>query len=265
MKKLILFVSLILFSLAMPQVLLQAQDSTETTPVPTTVESSTDDADSTTTTTTNTTGSDRKNQLKNRREDIKDQREALQDKRTELLENRQNRIEERKNKVEERKAKIQAKLNERKTKIVEKLQEKMIKINEKRTGQMLAHLDRLGKILDKIQARAAKAKTNGKDTASVDTLIATARTSIVTAKTAVEAQQDKTYQITVTSEGQARNEVGATSKLLQTDLQTVRNLVKAAKDAVQSAIKQLRIIIGEEKVNSNEPIISPATTSAGDL
>ncbi len=261
MKKLILFVSLVLFSLSIPSVL-QAQDSTETTPVPTSAETSTDDAGMTI---TNPPGLDRKNQLQNRREELKNTREDLKNKRIELLENRQNRIEDKKNKMEERKANIQAKLNERKTKTIEKLQSKFSNINERRTGQMLAHLDRLGKILDKIQARATKAKTNGKDTTSLDTLITTARTAIATAKAAVEAQQDKTYQITVSSEIQARNEVGQTSKLLQTDLQTTKNLVKAAKDAVQNAAKQLRTIVGEEKVKTNESIIPPATTSAGDL
>ena len=262
MKKLILFVSLVLFSFTIQQVLLQAQDSTETTPVPTSAETSIDDAGMTI---TNPPGLDRKNQLQNRREELINKRDDLKDKRTELLENRQNRIEDKKNKMEERKANIQAKLNERKTKIIEKLQAKFSNINERRTNQILTHLDRLGKILDKIQARAVKVKTNGKDTTSVDALITTARTAIATAKSAVEEQQDKTYQITVTSETQARNEVGQTSKLLQTDLQTTRNLVKAAKDAVQNAAKQLRTIVGEEKVKANDSNVSPATTSAGDL
>lgn len=251
MKKLILFVSLVLFSITIPQAVLQAEDGTGTTPIPTSVDTSTGTA---TTAATNPSGLDRKTQLQNQ-----------QDKRMEQVENRQNRIEDIKNKMEKRKANIQVKLNDRKTKIIEKLQAKFSTINERRTNQMLAHLDRLGKILDKIQARSAKAKTNGKDTTSLDTLITTARTAIATAKTAVETQQDKTYQITVTTEVQARNEVGQTSKLLQTDLQTTRNLVKAAKDAVYNAAKQLRIIVGEEKVKVNESNTPPETTSGGDL
>ncbi len=149
-------------------------------------------------------------------------------------------------KREETKAKIQNLRDTKKQKVIERIQTKLGDVNQRRTDHFLEVLKRFSTILDKIQSRTEKAKAAGKNVTSVETALTSARTAITIAETAVNAQKAKTYQITVNSDTTAKNDVGATTKQLQQDLQTVHETVKAARDAVQNVYKEIKALVGSE-------------------
>lgn len=158
---------------------------------------------------------------------------------------------------EERMASIAARKQEVKTRIatirdekkraaLERIEEKLNKINERRTNHFLKVLERLAEILAKIQFRADRAETNGKNVSSVNTAIATAEAAIDTAETAVNAQADKVYELTVDDETTARNDAGAAIKKLQEDLRATREFIHKARTAVFDALKALTRVVGSD-------------------
>lgn len=128
--------------------------------------------------------------------------------------------------------------------IVERIDTRLQEINTKRTDQMAQFLERLEKILKKIETRTEKAKQKGLNVAKVETGIGEARTAINTAKTAVETQAGKSYTIEITSETGLKNAVGKTVSSLQKDLRNTHKLVTQAKQAVQKLFSLLREIKG---------------------
>lgn len=192
-----------------------------------------------------------------------DARGAIRNERWEQLkEERETRREELRQRIQDKRAETKAKIqnlrDERKKKIIEKIQTKLTQINEKRTDHFLKFLERLSTILDKIQSRAEKAKAAGKNTTSIEAAIASARTAIATAESAVNAQKSKVYQIVVSDETKARNEVGAAMKQLQEDLRSVRETVKAASSAVHAVFQQLKSIRGVDE--APRAVLSPTVT-----
>lgn len=143
----------------------------------------------------------------------------------------------------EMKANIKGMRDERKKLVVENVQKKLTDVNARRTGHFTNVLDRLFSILDKIQTRTVKAKGEGKDVSAIESAIAAARAAIATAESAVNAQKGKTYQITVSDENAAKAEVGATVKMLHTDLQAVHDTIQAARKAVVKVFEQVKSVI----------------------
>ena len=173
-------------------------------------------------------------------------KEAAKERWEELKANREAKREEVKANVqakrEEIKAKVQSMRDERKKLVVERVQTKLGEVNGRRTDHFLKVLERLSTILDKIQSRTEKAKTEGKNVTAVETAIASARTAISTAQTAVNTQKAKTYEITVTDDTTAKNDVGAITKQLQEDLRVVQDTVAAARNAVQNVFKEIKAL-----------------------
>ncbi|MBI4066182.1 hypothetical protein HY411_00545 [Candidatus Gottesmanbacteria bacterium] len=145
---------------------------------------------------------------------------------------------------EEVKAKVTAMRDERKKLVVQRIQTKLAEVNKRRTDHFLKVLERLSTILDKIQSRTEKAKAEGKNVSTVEAAIASARTAISTAESAVNTQKAKTYQITVTDDTTARNDVGVTAKQLESDLRAVQETVQAARQAVQNVFRQIKTVVG---------------------
>lgn len=131
----------------------------------------------------------------------------------------------------------------RKKQVVERVQTKLGEVNERRTDHFLKVLERLSMVLDKIESRMEKAKAEGKNVASIETAIASARTAISSAESAVNTQKAKTYEITVTDDTTARNDVGAAVKQMQEDLRAVQDAVQAARSAVQNVFKEIKTVV----------------------
>lgn len=160
------------------------------------------------------------------------------DAKTQKLENR---IEDIRAKIASKEAALKARLqkfkNKRKAEITERISTNLNKINKNRTEEILRHLDKMSTILDKLEARVNQGKPDIKDPAKAKTAIAAARDAIASASAAVGAQVAKDYTLTGSSEAAIRTEAKAARDKLHADLQAVRKLSIAAKQAVGNAIR----------------------------
>lgn len=138
-----------------------------------------------------------------------------------------------KTKIASREATVKLKLakfkDQQKAKIAEKVNTNLNKINQNQTDQMLVHLDKMTVLLDKLTARV-----------STNQAIADSRVAIDTAKTAVLAQAEKDYTITVTTETKIRLDAQSKRDQLHKDINTVRGLVIAAKQSVSNAVRVIK-------------------------
>ena len=145
-----------------------------------------------------------------------------------------------------------------KQKIVERVYESINALNEKMTKHYLNVLERLEKILEKIESRTAKAKLNGIDVSLVEMAINDAKTKISNAKEAVNTQAGKIYQPPeITTEESLKLDVGKLRQQLHDDLKAVEKLVKDAREAVHQAA----ILLGQiPRIDTLEvPTVTPTT------
>lgn len=129
--------------------------------------------------------------------------------------------------------------------IVGQIQEKIEVAHEARLKKFSDALTRMNELLERLTSLTQEQKADGKNTASVDTAIATAQAAIATAQSAIAAQAAKEYVVTVTSEEGVKQDIGVVRKTLESDLSKVHTTVVAARKAVQSAIAALATLRGE--------------------
>lgn len=155
---------------------------------------------------------------------------------------------ERKAKMASRSAQLKAALtafkDQRKAAIAEKVNTNLNSINEKRTAEMNKHLDKMTELLNKLSDRVAAKKAAGKDTTQAEASIASASASIAAASSAVDAQAAKDYTISVSTESAVRTDAKTARDKLHTDLEAVRKLVIAAKQAISNAVKVAATTLG---------------------
>jgi len=156
-----------------------------------------------------------RNQVQSKREEMKTKIDALKEKLRERLRER---------------------ISERKRAIVERIYERINALNERMTDHYMDVLDRLEKVLERIESRTAKAKLNGRDVRRVEEAIQKAHEAIEKAREAVKAQAEKVYQPPqITTEANLKLDVGKLRQQLHDDLKAVEKLVKDARDAVRQA------------------------------
>lgn len=136
--------------------------------------------------------------------------------------------------------------NEEKRTALVRIDELLDTINANRTRHYNDILSRLSEILVKIQARTERAKSEGKDVATISEAIETSVSAITIARKGVDAQKSKTYSIQVTDETTAKNDAGEAVKTLQSDLKETRDLVVMARKAVFDSFLALKDGIGED-------------------
>jgi len=177
-----------------------------------------------------------RNQIKNKREELKSKIEQLR--------------ERLKNQLRE---KIK---NEVKEKIVDRVYQRINELNERMTNHYLNVLEKLEKILERIESRTAKAKLNNLDVSKVEEAINEATVAIAKAKEAVKNQAEKIYQPPeITNDKTLKTDIGNLRKQLHDDLKSVESLVKQAREAVRKALVFLAQI---NKVDEFEvPEITP--------
>lgn len=187
-------------------------------------------------------------------------RTSLQDKRQELKERNLKNREELKQRVEERKEELKTRVEEKREEIKnkvehkrEELKKKLEEIKDEKKRQSVERIDRqldelnrrlldhylnmsnkLSDVLIKIAERADKAEERGVDISATRTAIDKANGAIEAVKVAVENQAGKTYTIQVTTEEGLKTDVGKARQALHGDLASVREVVKAAYEAVRS-------------------------------
>ncbi len=127
----------------------------------------------------------------------------------------------------------------RKKTIVERIDGNMGSLNERLTNHFTEVLKKLDGILERISVRADKAEANGTDVAAVRTAVTVAQGTIASARSAVEEQVSKTYDIQIQDESTLKSNVGETRKKLRDDLAAIHATVKTAYTAVRAAATTL--------------------------
>lgn len=136
--------------------------------------------------------------------------------------------------------KIQQIKDKNKQKIAERINQQLAQINQVTTQAFEQHLTTIQNLLNKIIVWKDKAKTDGKDTSAAEIAITQAQTAITNAQTAVEAQKLKEYVIEFSEESGLRVGASQAKTNLRTDLGTVREKVKAARQAVVAGLKAVK-------------------------
>ncbi len=141
-------------------------------------------------------------------------------------------------------------LDEKKQKVVENLNESLNKKNEKWVENWNSVIERLNKILAKIEKREGELASQGKDTSALKTKIAVAKTAISKAQSLVNSQASKVYTIEFTSEKNLGRSVSSAISELRGDLKATKEDIALAKKAVVAATVELAHLLGEEvKIN----------------
>lgn len=137
---------------------------------------------------------------------------------------------------EDYKAKIASIKDAKKKALVEKIDSNISEINERRTSRFTEQLTKLSGVVDRIATRAETLKTEGKDTAKLMTAIVNAKSAISAAQTKINEQKVKTYSANITTDQLLKSVIGSLVTQFRTDLKSVFTAVKAAKDAVGTAM-----------------------------
>jgi len=178
-----------------------------------------------------------------------------------------NKREELKNKIEQLRERLRAQLKERikneaKREIVERVYQRINELNERMTNHYLNVLEKLEKILERIESRTAKAKLNNLDTIKVEAAIEEAKTAIFKAKEGLKTQAEKVYQPPeITSETTLKTKIGLLRKQLHDDLKSVEKLVKEARETVRKSLVLLAQInkVNEIEVLENTSVPEPTS------
>lgn len=185
-------------------------------------------------------------------------RRLFKEKREELRENIAKERQEAKEEFRVRRQEFREKLaeirDEKKKEILEHLDRRINEINTHRVDQMTKHLNKISEVLEKVVGRAADAKANGKDTSAVDAAATIAQAAISAAQSCLTTQAGKQYVIELTTEENAKTDVGAMHRQLRSDLTVCHQLVVAARQSVRTTIQALAHVLG-----SSAPNISPTT------
>lgn len=196
--------------------------------------------------------------------DIKSKRAALDTQLKDKREAAKNRLEtvrkEAKKAAETRRAELKDKISklrdEKKKQIATRLDQQMARLNARWTDHFNNMLDRLLEILGRIELRADKAQTAGRDVSAARTAIASAKATIESARAAVETQAKKTYIADFSSEKELRVGFKAAKEQLRKDLFGLRDgAMKSARRAVQSAFQALKNVpkVDEEPKATTTP------------
>jgi len=165
---------------------------------------------------------------------------------SEIREQVQQRLEERKQTLEQKREEFRERLSEirsaKKQEILEHVESQLNQINRKLVEQLLAKVERIAELLNKLEEAANTLETEGGNVDEVTSLIAAARTSLETFETALMAQAQKTYTPTLTTEDNFRTDVGEQHQALKNDLELLRTDLMAIKNQIVKIAQLLRSI-----------------------
>lgn len=145
--------------------------------------------------------------------------------------------------VETKRAELKEELqkikDERKKQLVEKIDEQIAALNERMLNHFSKVLNQMETVLTNISTRADRAEARGVDTTGTRGAIEDTYAAIEVSRAAIEAQFDKVYTIEIGSEETLKVDVGEVRRMLHDDLESIRNTVKEAHDAIRSAAVML--------------------------
>jgi len=133
------------------------------------------------------------------------------------------------------KEKLQQIKDLRKQKILEKIDQSLANINRRWTTHFTNVLNRLTKILEKIQNRK-EAQNNPAIQAKIQTIAQ----QIQTTKTAVTNQAAKEYTLQITTEEKLGEAVQKAHESLRSDLQALRDQIKDIRESIRNLLLELK-------------------------
>ena len=189
-------------------------------------------------------------------ESLKETRvESVKQVRQERQETRENieRIrEENRGLIEQRRLALKEQLrlleDQRKVPIVERIYDNLNRLNDQIVIQLLAKIDQIEEVLERVKSRTDKAQEAGLDVGGVREAIAVAEEAIEKARTTAETQAGKIYEIIISDEANLRTDVKPVRDQLQSDLEALRQQVVLAREAVREAITTLAQVRGIESL-----------------
>src|SRR3989344_4263547 len=214
-----------------------------------------------------------KNTAETVKEDIKKRKEEFNDavkvRREEFNNTVKTKREELQNEIKSKREDLKVRLekikDERKKETVEKIDQRMDALNEKMMRHFSDVLDKLEKMLVRINERVDKASAERDlDVSAIRLSIDKANTAIASARSAIESQSGKTYTIKITTESGLKKDVGNARQALGVDLSEIRDAVKSAHSAVKDVAVALAKLVERSKVSSSPsvlPLFSPSPTT----
>lgn len=188
------------------------------------------------------------------RENLKEARvESVRQVRQTRQETRENieRIrEENRGLIEQRKLTLKEQLgvlqDQRKAPIVERIYDNLNRLNDQIVTQLLAKIDQIEEVLERVKSRTDKAQEAGLDVSGVREAIVVAEEAIENARAAAETQAGNVYEITIGDEASLRTDIKPVRDQLQSDLEALRQKVVLAREAVREAVTALAQVRGIE-------------------
>lgn len=164
------------------------------------------------------------------------------------------RVQEKKDELKANLAKIK---DEKKRAAVERIYAEMTKLNATRTDRFTEALEKLEAVTERVRDRSDKAKEAGRDVVAVEAAIADALKAIDAARLVVKAQAGQVYKLGVESEATLKTKAGNLRKVLHEDLKKTEDAVKAAREAVQNAARELGKVPGIKEFKTPAPVTAP--------
>ena len=136
--------------------------------------------------------------------------------------------------------------DQRKAPIVERIYDNLNRLNDQIVTQLLAKIDQIEEVLERVKSRTDKAQEAGLDVGGVREAIAVAEEAIEKARTTAETQAGEIYEIIISDEANLRTDIKPVRDQLRSDLEALRQQVVLAREAVREAITALAQVHGIE-------------------
>jgi len=149
--------------------------------------------------------------------------------------------------IEAHRAEIEKVANERLRNRLTEMTNRFVSINGKWTSHWTDVLNRLDTILTKIEANSSELAASEVDTTLLDAAIDDAHAAIDAATQSVQDLASKEYIYNIDDEATVGENVREEISLFKTDMETVRADVTAARESVQEAFSQLRVLTSENE------------------
>lgn len=164
------------------------------------------------------------------------------------LTNAENRIEMAREKMASRAAQLKEKLAKFKDKVkaqrVENINNNLYKVNQNQTAYIQQILTKLSQMLERAKNLSQEAAAAGQDVTALNEAINNAQTAWNQANDANSAQMEKDYTIEVNTESTIMTDAKTARNSLHTDLQSVREKVKAARKALVDVFNTAKALKG---------------------
>lgn len=159
--------------------------------------------------------------------------------------------------------KTQERMQEAKEKMAERIQDRMQDFAKKTIARMRAAVDRLAKLIERIESRLAKMAENGKSIDKATPLLAKAKASLGEARAELKLAEEAIASAAVSgvagSSTRPTNQPGAVKE----HLKKAEAAIRAAHKAIADAVGAIRVAAGDIKADGKAKATTTTTTAAG--